>query len=58
MTAGFNTALPEQLPQLVESKSTIVGFRSNGDPIWVQHPIIRTRDGNGWKETRVERSTK
>lgn len=34
-----------------EMKSTIVGFREDGSPIWRRIPVTRVRINEGWVET-------
>lgn len=34
-----------------EMKSTIVGFREDGSPIWRRVPVTRVRINQGWVET-------
>lgn len=40
-----------------EMKSTIVGFREDGSPIWRRIPVVRIRINQGWVETRLNDTT-
>ncbi len=40
-----------------EMKSTIVGFREDGAPIWRRVPVVRIRINHGWVETRLNDTT-
>lgn len=53
MTALCLSELARDLSAQPQPKWTI-----NATGQWVQRPTILTRDGKGWKETIIDRSTK